>query len=71
MAALLGTTGVVAVGSMAGATGASAQSTSVDQLLTNAARTESAAYLQYNAYATAAQKKGRAMCQRVAHRRKG
>ena len=58
-AALLGGAGVIAAATVVGSTGtASAQSAQTDQLLVNAAKTESAAYLQYNAYADAAQKRG-------------
>jgi rubrerythrin len=57
--ALLAAAGALAAVTLVSTGGtASANSTQVNQLLTEAAKTESAAYLQYNAYADAAQKRG-------------
>jgi rubrerythrin len=58
-AALLGSAGIVAAMTVVGLAGtASAQTRPMDPLLIGAARTESAAYLQYNAYADAARSRG-------------
>jgi hypothetical protein len=56
-AALLGGAGAVAAVTLVSTAGAApSQSPQVHQLLIDAAKTESAAYLQYNGYADAARK---------------